>query len=255
MPYLCRLARGIVALPLLGVLSGCAQNPGAGQATGTITLRVADWGGAASDPASSRYEREVRAEWNRLHPDIRIAEEHIPGSDAYVSKMLTAFVARTEPDIMALDASSAAFIDNDTLRDLTPFAQADRLDLTVYYPNVLNLARRGPHLYALPADFTPMMLYYNKRLFAQAGIPTPHDGWTWDEFHADCRRLTVCIRRTTARYWRWTRLPSPGFSGTPSSWRPAWCWANWRSARSQATASRDCSFGAGKRSSSCSWRP
>jgi multiple sugar transport system substrate-binding protein len=191
-PFLSRVAYWFFMLSLLEALVGCGRNPQEGQAGGTITLRVADWGGAASDPASSRYEREVRAEWNRLHPDIRIAEEHIPGSDAYVSKMLTAFVARTEPDIMALDASSAAtFIENDTLQDLTPFVLADRLDLTVYYPNVLNLARRGSHLYALPADFTPMMLYYNKRLFAQAGLPSPRDGWTWDEFRADCRRLTL----------------------------------------------------------------
>ena len=187
-----RLALRIAALSLLGAPTGCGFPKGDGQAVRTITLRVADWGGVASDPASSRYEREVRAEWKHLHPEIVIAEEHIPGSDAYVSKMLTAFVARTEPDVMALDASSAAaFIENDTLQDLTPFVQADHFDLNVYYPNVLNLARRGAHLYALPADFTPMMLYYNRRLFAQAGIPEPQEGWTWDEFRADCRRLTV----------------------------------------------------------------
>ncbi len=186
---LCLLA---FCLPLM--LAGTACNRGAGSAHTTegVTLHVADWGGASSDPAMSRFEQDVQAEWTRLHPDIHIAQEHIPGSDEYVSKMLTAFVAGTEPDMMTLDASSAAaFIANNTLRDLTPFAQAEHFDWTVYYPNVLDMARRNEHIYALPADFTPMMLYYNKRLFDRAGIPYPQDGWTWQDFRRACEKLTL----------------------------------------------------------------
>jgi len=176
-----------------GVLFACGCGRPSDESAGEIiTLHVADWGGASSDPAMSRFEREVSAEWARTHPGIRIEMEHIPGSDEYVSKMLTAFVARTEPDVMSLDASSAAvFIENDTLVDLTPLVKADHLDLSVYYSNVLGLAQRGAHLYALPADFTPMVLYYNRRLFDAAGVPYPQEGWTWEEFREDCKRLTL----------------------------------------------------------------
>ena len=153
---------------------------------------MADWGGASSDPAMARFQTDVTAEWLRTHPRLDIAMEHIPGSGEYVSKMLAAFVAGTEPDIITLDASSAAaFIENDTLLDLMPFVHDDRFDLGVYYPNVLDMARRANRLYALPADFTPMMLYYNKRLFDAAHLQYPIEGWTWDEFHADCLRLTI----------------------------------------------------------------
>lgn len=184
----------LTALCLFLTLAGTGCNRGAGSsgAADGITLHIADWGGASSDPAMSRFERDVQAEWNRLHPDIHIASEHIPGSDEYVSKMLTAFVAGTEPDVMTLDASSAAaFIANNTLRNLTPFARAEHFDLDVYYPNVLDMARRHEHLYALPADFTPMMLYYNKRLFDRAGVPYPQEGWTWQEFRLSCQKLTT----------------------------------------------------------------
>ncbi len=171
-------------------LAGCAR--GRGETARRVVLHVADWGGASADPSMNRFQNEVMAEWQRLHPNIEIQPEHIPGSGEYVPKLLTAFVAGTEPEVMSLDASSAAdFIDNDTLRDLTPFVRQDHLDLSTYYPNVLNLARRGEHLYALPADFTPMMLYYNKRLFDKAGVPYPKDGWTWEDFRQACRRLTV----------------------------------------------------------------
>ncbi|HZP80251.1 MAG TPA: ABC transporter substrate-binding protein [Chthonomonadaceae bacterium] len=183
-----------LSLLIAAVGYGCARGQTEAE-TGKIVLHVADWGGASSDPNLNRFEQEVAAAWKRQHPDIQIVQEHIPGSGEYVPKLLTAFVARTEPDIISLDASSAAvFIDNHTLRDLTPLVRADGLDLSVYYPNVLHLAQRGPHLYALPADFTPMMLYYNKRLFDRAGVPYPRDGWTWADFLDACKRLTVWPR-------------------------------------------------------------
>lgn len=184
-----------------------------------VTLHVADWGGASTDPNMVRFDRDVRGEWQRTHPNIRIAEEHIPGSGEYVSKMLTAFVAGTEPDVMSLDASyAAAFIDNDMLQDLTPMARRDGTDLSVYYPNVLHLASRGDHLYALPADFTPMMVYYNRRLFDQSGVPYPHDGWTWDEFHEACRRLTV---------WPKGELHPSRFGFSFTNWMPGWIMWIW----------------------------
>ena len=207
----------VLALCLLS--GGCiSREERAGR--GTVVLHFADWGGASSDPNMARFERDVQAEWKRTHPNIEIEAEHTPGSDTYVSKMLTAFVAGTEPDVMFLDASSAAvFIDNDTLRDLTPYEQADRLDLSVYYPNVLDLARRGSRLYALPADFTPMMLYYNKRLFDQAGVPYPQDGWTWADFLQDCKRLTV---------WKQGDPHPTQYGFQAQNWMPGWIMWIWQ---------------------------
>jgi multiple sugar transport system substrate-binding protein len=209
----------IAACLIAGFVCSCARRED-GRETGSVTLHVADWGGASSDPNMARFEREVSAEWRRTHPDIRIAQEHIPGSGEYVSKMLTTFVAGTEPDIMSLDASSAAvFIENDTLLDLMPLARRDGLDLSVYYPNVLRLAERGNHLYALPADFTPMMVYYNRRLFDRAGVPYPRDGWTWADFLATCRRLTV-----------WPKgAPHPTQYGfLLENWMPGWIMWIWQ---------------------------
>ena len=93
-----RMAAVSVAVSL--ALNGCRHAADARNPASVVTLHVADWGGASSDPAMNRFEADVRAEWTRTHPRIRIAQEHIPGSDEYVSKMLTAFVAGTEPDVM-----------------------------------------------------------------------------------------------------------------------------------------------------------
>ena len=42
----------------------------------------------------------------------------------------------------------------------------------------VNIARRGDALYAIPLDFTPMVMYYNKRLFdaARRGVSASRGG-------------------------------------------------------------------------------
>ncbi|GDX40429.1 sugar ABC transporter substrate-binding protein [Armatimonadota bacterium] len=186
------MRRLLLVIGIFWIVAGCASPTQPTDSGGAVTLHLADWGGASADTNMNRFQQEVDAEWARIHPNIRIELEHIPGSGEYVPKLLTSIVAHTEPDMVSLDASSAAiFIENNALKDLAPFAKAESFDEGVYYPNVLGLAKRGDQLFALPADFTPMMLYYNKRLFDKAGIPYPSDGWTWEEFLQTCRKLTI----------------------------------------------------------------
>jgi multiple sugar transport system substrate-binding protein len=200
-------------------LEGCARRKTDAPA-GVVVLHIADWGGATADPNMARFQRAVEAEWERRFPRILVKPEHIPGSGEYVSKLLTSFVAKTEPELISLDASSAAiFIENDCLLDLMPLVRAERFDLSVYYPNVLALAQRGEKLYALPADFTPMMLYYNTRLFDKAGVPYPQDGWTWDDFREACRQLTVQPPGAT-------RPMQYGFQF--ENWMPGWIMWIWQ---------------------------
>jgi multiple sugar transport system substrate-binding protein len=175
---------------------------------------VAGWGGAGDDSEAARIEREVYAEFERRHPGVEIQRENIPGSQDYVRKLLLSFIAGAEPDIIRLDASSAAvFIDNGALMDLTPFIEGENgIDLNDYFPNVTNIARRGDALYAIPIDFTPMVVYYNRRLFDEARVPYPEPGWTWDDFLSKAKALTREGRYGTT------------FANWMPGWLP-WVWA------------------------------
>lgn len=185
-------------------LSSCT--PGA--QPNTTVLRIAAWGGAGDDSESARIEREVYAEFERQNPGVEIQLENIPGSQDYVRKVLLSFIAGAEPDVIRLDASSAAvFINNGALKDLTPYVTGeDGINLDDYFENVVNIARRDEELYAIPVDFTPLVVYYNRRLFDEAAVPYPSDNWTWDEFLAKAKRL-----RKGEQY---------GFTFT--NWMPGW---------------------------------
>jgi multiple sugar transport system substrate-binding protein len=197
---------GLVLVSVLAFWS-CDAEP-----EGTTTLRVANWGGAGDDGEFDRLVQSFYREFERENPGVRVRVEGIPGQ--YVEKMLLNFIAGTAPDVVTLDASSAAiFIDNGFLTDLTPLVKADpEFDLDAYYPNVVGIARRGERLFAIPGDFTPMVMYYNKDLFDRAGVAYPREGWTFAEFRETARRLS----RGQEQY---------GFVFT--NWMPGWVMWLW----------------------------
>jgi multiple sugar transport system substrate-binding protein len=188
---------------------GCSNSP---NHKDTVVLRVANWSGAGDDSQFERIVRGIYEEFERRHPGVDIRVEGIP--DGYVSKVILSFVAGTEPDVMLLDASSAAmFIDNGVLTDLMPMIQSDEeFELSDYFPNVVDIARRGNALFAVPNDFTPMVVYYNKKLFDLARVQYPKPGWTFEEFRTIAKRLTIEGKQY-------------GFSFT--NWMPGWIMWLW----------------------------
>ncbi|HMS54748.1 MAG TPA: sugar ABC transporter substrate-binding protein [Fimbriimonadaceae bacterium] len=176
--------KSFVALLFSMIALGCAGE------SDVRALRVANWGGAGSDSEFDRLVRDLYEEFEAQNPGVRVRVENNP--EAYAAKMVLSFVAKAEPDIMMLDASSAAlFINNGVLADLEPLIANDptfRKD--DFFPNVMDIARRGSSLFAIPQDFTPMVMYYNKRIFDRLGVAYPKAGWTIEQFRETAKRLT-----------------------------------------------------------------
>jgi multiple sugar transport system substrate-binding protein len=201
---------GCLALGLTLVLSA-----GCGGGESRVTLRVANWGGAGDDSDLSKEMKLIYQEFEQKNPGIKVQIEGIPGSQEYVNKMLLSFVSKTEPDVMQLDASSAAvFIENDLLEDVTSLAAADpNFSWDDYWPELITTTSRGPARYSVPLDFTPMAIYCNAKLFREAGVSLPRNGWTFNEFREASRRLT--------------KKDQYGFAF--SNWMPGWILFLWNS--------------------------
>ena len=150
-----------------------------------IVLHVAGWGG----PRDREIWNYISKEFERLHPNIIVKPIHIPTN--YKETVLTSIAGGAPPDVLLLDSVIIpAFVGKDLLVNLTPYAESLGIDLSMYYQNVLDIARFGDTLYAFPKGFTPLMMYYNKKLFDQADIPYPKDGWTWSDYLELARKLT-----------------------------------------------------------------
>jgi multiple sugar transport system substrate-binding protein len=177
---ICSLRTLGCVLILLVCLSRCG-----GQREGV--LRVSFWAGHEE----YRIEQRNVDEFMRRHPGTTVRLESIPFTDSFKEKTLTAFAAGTPADVILLDSKdSPTFIHEGLLLDLMPYVEELGLDLSIYYPNVLSIAMRDSALYAFPKDFTPMVMYYNKKLFDEEGLPYPRSGWTWDDYLNVARRLT-----------------------------------------------------------------
>ncbi len=204
----------VVVLGLAILATGCT--PAVDQVP---TVRVSNWGGAGDD---GPFERLIQAKDREFEVanGARVRKEGIPGE--YVPKMLLNFVAGTQPDVMVVDASSAAvFQNNGMLQDLRPFIEKDPdFKLSDFYDNVLDtfrstgsirsiqagenmtpeqlgdikkalgIAGGDRPIYAIPNDFTPMVVYYNKDLFDAAGVAYPKDDWTFNDFLKTAQALT-----------------------------------------------------------------
>lgn len=153
-------------------------------------VRVANWGGASDDSEYARLVQRLYRDFELENPGVRLQVEKIPGSQEYATKLVFAHISGSMPEAPTMDASSAApFIENGILADLGP-RMASGPRQSEFWPNVVDMFRRGDAVYAVPIDFTPVVLYYNRAHFREAGIEPPDTAWSLDDFLAAARELT-----------------------------------------------------------------
>ena len=150
------------------------------------TLRVALWAGGHE----LEIEQQVADRYEALHPGVRVLLESAP--NGYEERLLTSIAAGHPPDVYLLDSPDVpTFVDRGLATDLAPFLDAVGFAADSVFPQVLDAFRRGSSIFALPKDFTPMVIYANRAVLTAAGVETPPlAGWTWDEFRAAAEAVT-----------------------------------------------------------------
>jgi multiple sugar transport system permease protein len=75
------------------------------------------------------------------------------------------------------------------------------VDLRAYYPNVVRYYSYEGKLWVLPRAISSSgLVYYNKRLFREAGLPYPDGTWTWDfqpRPELGAHDFFTCVKRLT----------------------------------------------------------
>jgi len=171
---------GLILLVALLMATGCTSSEDGDR------LRVVFWAGLEE----MQVEQANVDAFMAANPGIEVSLESIP--DNYLEKLVTAFAAHKPPDVLLLDSVLIPrFLSGDVLLDLAPHLAADpEFDESVFFPEVWQIAARDGHVWALPKDFTPLVVYYNRRAFEAAGEPYPEPGWNWQDFHDTAQRLT-----------------------------------------------------------------
>ncbi len=146
-----------------------------------VTLTVQVWG---SSPAETALVDDQIAAFNSAHENITLKKEVATGD--YNQVMQTKIASKTETDLFYLDVSLAAtYIDKGVVAPIDEYL--DQEDLKDFYPNILEGFQKDGKTYGLPKDYNSLAIFYNKKMFADAGVTAPT---TWEEFEEISKKLT-----------------------------------------------------------------
>ncbi|MGV3614742.1 MAG: extracellular solute-binding protein [Fimbriimonas sp.] len=140
-----------------------------------IQLRFVCWDGDASMPAI----RQAAEAFERAHPNIKVKVESVTVN--YQEKLLAQFAAGVAPDVAMMDPGNfQKYSLRKAMLPLNGFIKETNYDIGAYYKNIVDAHSLDGQLYVLPRDIAPIsIVYYNKRLFDEAGVPYPDGSWTW----------------------------------------------------------------------------
>ncbi len=143
-------------------------------------------------PLDEAYQTFI-TDFETAHANVDVNALETPPE--FDTQLLVDLAAGTAPDVWNQDASTfARLVDGGYLMDLRQCLElTPSLNLDRFFPTVLSIWQPeadGP-IYALPNDFTPMVIYYNTASFERAGVEPPPADWTWDDLIQLSQELTL----------------------------------------------------------------
>lgn len=151
--------------------AACALITTASSAFADVSIMYPDWITALVEPAIAAYEAETGE---------TVTATRLP-VDGYEKRIAVDLAAGTAADVAVLDSfmvaelASAGYLAplDTTLSDWDQFQQ--------FLPALLDVTSFDGTPYALPTDTDVRMLWYDKSVFAEAGIEMPWTPQTWDD--------------------------------------------------------------------------
>ena len=183
----------LVATPLVG----CGGDNGAGadgdgEATGNVELTFMGW--EASPLETAAVEAGI-AIFEEMNPGITVS--YTPGLSGaeYNARLITMAASNTLPDIMFVASDNYRhFVDRGMLLDITDRFDAE-FPLDDFIESSRNIMDIDGRIYGISSCTVSPIVYFNKDVFDEAGIPYPSsdpaNAWTIDEFRDLARELTT----------------------------------------------------------------
>ena len=118
--------------------------------------------------------------------------EVVPGADDYRERLRADFAAGSAADVMVISyLDFAGLMARGLFTPVAPLLEASTvLTETDFYPQVVSPFRWKRRLACLPQAASGLVVYYNRDLFAQAGVAEPPPDWDWERFTATAQALT-----------------------------------------------------------------
>jgi ABC-type glycerol-3-phosphate transport system substrate-binding protein len=191
-------AAATVAAVLLA--AGCSSSSPGGSSAGGGVVHLSMLTGFTG-PDEPSYQALIK-EFNATHPDIQVTMTVEPW--ATVGQKLPASWATGQGPDLATPSSDPGsifnYIKTNSALDLSSAAGAGtgKIDTAAFPSSVASAFTVSGKLYAVPANLATLVLYYNKDMFATAGISAPPA--TEADFITDVKKLTLTSGGKTSQY-------------------------------------------------------
>ncbi|MFT9370501.1 ABC transporter substrate-binding protein [Paenibacillus polymyxa] len=191
--YMSWIKIGFFLSVLFLLAAACSTSPKIENTDGQkVQLTMQVWG----NPAEVKvYQRALDA-FEKENRNIEVKLVPVPG-DQYEQKLLTQLQGSRGPDVFySYESTMARLIGAKQVQPLGEFLKSDASDVKAEdFPEGLwGPAKRDGEIYGVTPDSNPMVMYYNKKVFKEAGVKTPQEyydegKWNWDAFEEVTSKL------------------------------------------------------------------
>lgn len=135
---------------------------------------------------------EIIDDFNSSHDNIEVKHVYQPWGDIW-TKSLASIAAGDPPDVIVQDINSVQQrADAQQATAIQDFLDEEDEDLKEqFYPQLWDTVLYEDEAYALPFNTDTQVLFYNKKLFKEAGLDPENPPATWDELEAAGRKLDI----------------------------------------------------------------
>ncbi|MGT2756101.1 ABC transporter substrate-binding protein [Streptococcus ovuberis] len=135
--------------------------------------------------------RQIADQFEAQNPDIKVKIQ-VVNWDNYWTMLEAGATGGSLPDAFWMHSNEIyRYASNDMLLPLDDYLAKSKTASLSNFPDGLNaIYNINDKQYALPKDFDTIGLWYNKKMFDEAGIAYPDETWDWDKLKEVAKKLT-----------------------------------------------------------------
>ena len=180
------LSVGCLLFLVLGiVLAACGSSTSSSPSNSSAKVTLTELDYLGTEPANSEINKLIGL-YEKAHPNVTIKRDSVP-IGSLITKASQETASHTLPDLMVIDNPDLpTFASTGALTQLDQYLTGS-LSTSNFYAGSLSTMQYQNKTYAVSTGNNDLALYYNKKMFSDAGLTPPA---TWIELEADAAKLT-----------------------------------------------------------------
>lgn len=178
----------LVAAALLVTAVACTGSAGDGPGAAIqVTVYV------SGEPEELQAFRDVSAAFDASQDEIAVELVEFAERDDLIARVATSLSGGEGPDVFLINYRYLGqFASRDVLLPLDDrLAASETIRPEDFYPEAMDAFRWNGAQVCVPQNISSLVLYYNRDLLREAGVPLPDTGWNWHQMVRAAQRLTV----------------------------------------------------------------